>query len=45
LQKQMMGRRALCAVALAEEKLAGSSASRLSRPAHFVVIFIVQADC
>jgi len=45
LQKRMMGRRALCAVALAEEKLAGSSASRLSRPAHFVVIFIAQADC
>jgi len=45
LQKQMMGRRALCAVALAEEKLAGSSASRMSRPAHFGVIFIAQADC
>ena len=38
LQKQMMGRHALCAVALAEEKLAGSSASRLARPAHVGVI-------
>jgi len=37
LQKQMMGRHALCAVALAAEKLARNSASRLSQPARFGV--------
>ncbi len=44
LQNQMMGRHALCAVALAE-KLAGSSASRLLLLAHFGVIFTAQAEC